>query len=250
MIAGLKATREAYAAYDEGRKALEAEDFATAERHAQEAARLVPNEAIFDGLLGEIDYRQDRYTDAVRHFDAAIAEDDGFFYHSLGKGLSHLRLEQWDAAEASLMASATLLPTSGAYYGLGVCAEQRGDLAAAIENYRQAAGSSDAAGQAALAALVRLDLPQNPGQYLSVRTGLDGAGQLVIELGNPTPVSVADVGVRVRYQDQQGAVQELRRVAEGPFAANASQRFATGLGPFASPNAYEVTLDSARVVAQ
>jgi hypothetical protein len=97
---------------------------------------------------------------------------------------------------------------------------------------------------------VRLDLPQNPGQYLSVRTGLDGAGQLVIELGNPTPVSVADVGVRVRYQDQQGAVQELRRVAEGPFAANASQRFSTGLGPFASPNAYEVTLDSARVVAQ
>jgi predicted Zn-dependent protease len=250
MTAGLQATREAYAAYDDGRKALEAEDFAAAERNAQQAARLVSDEAIFDGLLGEIDYRQERYADAVRHFDAAIAKDDGFFYHSLGKGLSHLRLEQWSAAETSLTTSAALLPTSGAYYGLGVCAEQRGDIAAAIENYRQAAGSQDAAGQAALAALVRLDLPRNPGEYLSVRTGLDGSGLLVIELGNPTPVSVADVGVRVRYQDQQGAVQELRRVAAGPFAAHASQQFSTGLGPFPSPNAYEVTLDSARVVAQ
>jgi predicted Zn-dependent protease len=250
MTAGLEATREAYVAYDEGREALEAENFAAAERHAQQAARLVPDEAIFDGLLGEIDYRQERYADAVRHFDAALAKDDGFFYHSLGKGLSHLRLEQWSAAETSLTTSAALLPTSGAYYGLGVCAEQRGDIAAAIENYRQAAGSQDAAGQAALAALVRLDLPRNPGEYLSVRSGLDSSGLLVIELANPTPVSVADVGVRVRYQDPQGAVREMRRVAAGPFAANASQRFSTGLGPFASPNSYEVTLDSARVVNQ
>jgi hypothetical protein len=45
-------------------------------------------------------------------------------------------------------------------------------------------------------------------------------------------------------------MQEQRRVAAGPFAANASQRFSTGLGPFASSNAYEVTLDSARVVTQ
>jgi predicted Zn-dependent protease len=248
-IAGLKSTREAYAAYDDAREALEAEDFATAERLGQEAARLVPDEAIFDGLLGEIDYRQERYADAVRHFDAALADDDSFFHPSLGKGLSHLRLEQWDAAEASLTTSAALLPTSGAYYGLGVCAEHRGDIPAAIEKYRVAAGSSDAAGQAALAALVRLDLPQNPGQYIAVRTGLDGSGKLVIELANPTSVSVADIGVRIRYQDQQGAVQELRRVVAGPFAPNASQRFATGLGPFASANAYEVTLDSARIAS-
>ena len=246
-VAGLKATQEAYTAYDDGRKALAAEDFATAERLAQQAARLVPHEAIFDGLLGEIDYRQKRYADAVRHFDAAIAEDDGFFYHSLGKGLAHLRLEQWDAAEMSLTASAQLLPTSGAYYGLGVVAEERGDTPRAIENYRQAAGSSDSAGQAAQAALVRLDLPQNPGQYITVRTGLDGSGQLVVEIANPTGVSVADIGVLVRYRDQQGAVRELRRVVPGPFAPNASQRFATGLGPFASPDSYEVTLESARV---
>jgi hypothetical protein len=83
-----------------------------------------------------------------------------------------------------------------------------------------------------------------------VRTGLDGSGLLVIELANPTTVSVADVGLRVRYQDQQGAVRELRRVVAGPFAPNASQRFATGLGPFTSANAYQVTIDSARVVSQ
>jgi hypothetical protein len=63
-------------------------------------------------------------------------------------------------------------------------------------------------------------------------------------------VTVADVGLRVRYQDPQGAVREASRVVAGPFAPNATQRLATGLGPFPSTNAYEVTLESARVVTQ
>jgi predicted Zn-dependent protease len=249
-VKGLLETREAYVTYDEGREALAAGDLESAERLAQEAARLVPDEAAFEGLLGEVAYRESRFADAVGHFDKALAADDGFFFNSLGKGMAHLQLNQWDEAQASLAKSAELLPTSGAYYGMGLAAEQQGNTAAAVENYRQAAGSQDGAGQAAQAGLARLDLAQNPGQYLSVRTGLDASGLLVIELGNPTTVTVADVGLRVRYQDPQGAVREASRVVAGPFAPNATQRLATGLGPFPSTNAYEVTLESARVVTQ
>jgi predicted Zn-dependent protease len=163
-VKGLLDTREAYETYDEGREALAAGDFAAAERLAQQAARLVPDEAAFEGLLGEIDYRQDRFADAIGHFDKALAADDGFFFNSLGKGMSHLRLNQWNQAQTSLAKSAQLLPTSGAFYGMGLAAEQQGNLTAAVENYRQAAGSQDGAGQAAQAALVRLEQAQNPAQ--------------------------------------------------------------------------------------
>jgi hypothetical protein len=36
----------------------------------------------------------------------------------------------------------------------------------------------------------------------------------------------------------------------GPLAAGATQRLATGLGPFTTPDSYEVTIDAARIVTQ
>src|SRR5690606_1525380 len=101
------------------------------------------------------------------------------------------------------------------------------------------------AGQAARDAAVRLDLPQNPARYLSVRTGLDAQGQLLIEVANPTGVEAADVALTVRYAAEGALRQSSHRVPR--LAAGASQRIATGLGPFASANAYEVTIARARL---
>jgi beta-barrel assembly-enhancing protease len=125
-------------------------------------------------------------------------------------------------------------------------AEQRGDRQAALEYYMQAAGSNSPAGQAAEEATVRLDLPNNPGRYLQARGGLDNAGQLIVEVANPTRVGVRDVVVAVRYADSQGAIRELgRRINDLP--AGQSTRFATGLGPFTSSQQFEVGVAGARV---
>ena len=93
---------------------------------------------------------------------------------------------------------------------------------------------------------MRLDLPNNPGKYIQARGGLDNSGQLVVEVANPTRVTVTDIVVTVRYADAQGAIRELgRRVAQLP--PGQGTRIATGLGPFTSTNQFEVGVTDANV---
>jgi beta-barrel assembly-enhancing protease len=246
-IAGLIALRPAYESYDAGRAALAERRFDDAERLAGEALRLLPGEAQFHALRGDVDLAQQRYDAAAAHYRDAIARHDGFFYYHLQKGLAHQRLRQWDSAESDIERSIALLPTADGYFALGAIAEQRGDRAAALERYGLAAASDSPAGQAAQDATVRLDLPQNPGQYLGVRAALDSDGRLIVEVTNPTRIAVADVVVSVRYVDADGATRQQSRALPGRLAPGAAQRAATGLGPFTSPQAYQVAIAAARV---
>ncbi len=246
--ATLRQRQPAYDAYDKGRAALAENKVADAERFAQDAARLLPAEAQFHALLGDVALQQKRYDEAARHFGDAVGRNDRFFYYHLQKGIAHRQLRQWDPARAELERSVQLLPTADAYYALGAVAEQRGDRAAALENYGRAAQSEGAAGQSAQNATVRLDLPTNPGKYLAARGTLDGNGQLILEVGNPTRVPVADVLVTVRYTDAQSAVREQSRQLTGQLPPGQALRQATGLGPFTSTAAFAVTVTAARVL--
>jgi len=248
--ANLRQRAPAYTAYDDARKALNDKKPAEAERLAQQAVKLFPGEAQFHGLLGDVDLSQKHYDEATKHYDDAIARNDHFFYYHLQKGLALRQLRQWDGASSELQSSIELLPTAEAHYALGTIAEQRGDRAAALEHYAHAAQSGDEAGAAAQDATVRLDLPANPGKYLAVRSGLDERAQLIVDLANPTRVTVADVTVAVRYADAQGAVQEITRRFTGELGPGAGSRWATGLGPFTSSEAYQVAIAAARVVSK
>jgi predicted Zn-dependent protease len=244
--AHLREREPAYDAYDKGRAALADDRASEAERAAQEALRLLPAEPNIHALLGDIDLKERRYSDAIRHYDDAIERDPNFFYYHLQQGLAYRQLRQWEDARAELESSVRLLPTADAVYALGTIAEQRGDRQAALEYYMQAAGADGPAGQAAAEATVRLDLPSNPGKYIQARGGIDNSGQLVVEVANPTRVPVTDVLVGIRYADSQGAVRELgRRINELP--PGQAMRFATGLGPFSSPQQFEVGVTGARV---
>jgi predicted Zn-dependent protease len=245
--AALRQRQPAYAAYGDAQEALAADRHADAERLAQEAVRLLPAEAHFHALLGDIDADQRRYEAAVQHYNDAIGRNDQFFYYHLQKGLAHRQLRDWQASRTALETSVRLLPTADALYALGTIAEQQGDRAGALELYARAAGSSSPAGQAAQEATVRLDLPANPGKYLQARGGLDNAGQLIVEVANPTTVAVQDVLIAVRYADAQGAIRELgRRI--GRLSAGEAVRVATGLGPFSSTAQFQVGVADARVV--
>ncbi len=245
--APLRQRQPAYDAYDKGRAALADNKVADAERFAQEAMKLLPAEAQFHALLGDIALQQKRYDEAARYFGDAVGRNDRFFYYHLQKGISHRQLRQWDPARAELERSVQLLPTADAYLALGAVAEQRGDRAAALANYARAAQSEGAAGQSAQDATARLDLPTNPGKYLAARGSLDGNGQLIVEVGNPTRILVADVLVTVRYTDAQGAVRDESRQLAGQLPAGQALRQAVGLGPFASTAAFEVKVTAARV---
>jgi predicted Zn-dependent protease len=245
-MALLRERQPAYDAYDEGREALADDRTREAERAAQEALRLLPQEANIHALLGDIDAHERRYADAARHYTDAIERNDDFFYYHLQKGLAHQQLRDWEEARVELETSVNLLPTADAVYALGTLAERRGDRQAALEYYAQAASSNSPAGQAAEEAAVRLDLPNNPGNYVQARGGLDNSGQLIVEVANPTRVSLTDVVVAVRYADSQGRIREVgRRVNDLP--PGQATRFATGLGPFTSSQQFQVGVAGARV---
>jgi predicted Zn-dependent protease len=243
----LRQRQPAYKAYDDGRAAFADEKYTEAERLAQEAVRLLPAEADFHGLLGDIDAAERRHAEAVRHYSDALSRNDQFFYFHLQKGLTHRQLRQWNEAQAALETSVKLLPTADAYYALGTLAEQRGERALALEHYEIAASSSSPAGQAAQDATVRLDLPSNPGKYIQTRSGLDNTGYLIVEVGNPTRVGVVDVVVAVRFVDAQGVVRELTR-GIGQLPPGQAVRIATGLGPFSSTEQFQVGVARARII--
>ena len=95
-------------------------------------------------------------------------------------------------------------------------------------------------------AVVRLDMPNNPGAYLQIASGLNNNGRLEIRLGNPTSLAVADIGLLIRFADGRGALQTRRLSLDGTLPAGETQQFSTRLGPFPSEQAYEVVIERAR----
>ncbi|MGH8197910.1 MAG: M48 family metalloprotease [Steroidobacteraceae bacterium] len=241
-------TKPAYDAYDEGRKALSKKQGDTALARAEQAIKLVPGEGHFHALKGDAYLIQKQYPAATQAYTDAIARNDGFFYYHLQRGLIAERQRQDDAARRDLETSLKLLPTGAAYYALGNIATRARNVEAAKQYYAAASGSQGEIGQAATQALMRLDLPQNPGKYLRAQAALDPRRMLVVAIGNPTQVPVTGLAVAIQYVDANGHMRQLRRNVNGTLAPGQQLQFATGLGPFQSAEQYRVALASARVI--
>ena len=120
---------------------------------------------------------------------------------------------------------------------LGRIAERTGRADEAKQHYAQASQSDSQVGRAAALALVRLDLPANPGQYVLTRLQVDDRGMIGVAVGNNSPVALKDVQIVVGVLDptgfrvQQAQPFELRQ----PLAPGTSTIVATGLGPITDP---------------
>jgi len=239
--------KPAYDSYDEGRKALSQKNADAALAKAEQAIKLVPGEAHFYALLGDGFLVQKKYPQATQAYTDAIARNDGFFYYYLQRGLIANKERHDVQAKADLEASVKLLPTGGAYYALGNIASRANDVSAAKKYYSAAAGSEGEIGQAATRELMKLDLPENPGKYIRTQGALDGAGMLVVAVGNPTSVPVTGISIAIQYVDAQGQTREVQRKLSGTLAAGQQSQVSTGLGPFQSAEQYRVALASARI---
>ncbi len=249
-MAGLYRNKPAYDAYDEGRKALSENRSKEALALAGKAISIEPREGHFYALQGDALLEQKRYQEARGAFTTAIERNQQFFYYPLQRGLISLQLKDRASARADLEASVGLLPTAMAYHGLGIISEGAGNLDLARQYYKNAAGSQSEVGQRAYRSLLRLDLPNNPGEYLQMRTGLDNKGYLIVEIANPTPATVGKLVLAVRFADSNGRVQQVSRNLRGRIGPQQRGQFSTGLGPFGSPQAYQAALISAAVADQ
>ncbi len=248
-LARVIAQKPAYEAYDEGRKALAENRPEEAERLARKAIKLEPRESHFYALQGDIDLQAKRYDEAVKHFSAAQGRNDRFFYYPLQRGLANKTLGRIDSAESDLKTSVEMLPTANAYHALGEIAERRGNAEQAKQYYAAAASNSSGAGQAAQDALVRLDMPTNPGRYMRLESGIDAQGQMIVQLTNTTRQQVGGIQLVIDYVDSGGQVRQVVRQFRGILPPGQGQRIATGLGPFQSTDSFRVRIAQAAVAA-
>ncbi len=252
-LAPLKRNQPAYEAYDKGIEAIKKGDAAKAESLAREALSIEPREAKFHALLGDAAMHRKQVPDAIGHYTAAIERNPGYFRPVLKRGLALDSVGEIERAAVDLERSIELLPTAPAFYTLGNIASRRGQRSRAIELYRQAASSDSDVGRAATVELVRLDLANNPEQYIRTRVGADDKGAVLIAVANATPAVIADIQLEVVVLDPTGrqivAREPLR--LHGRLGPNEQEVLRTGLGPVSDAsqlNRVRVQVRGARVL--
>ncbi|NDY96116.1 M48 family metalloprotease [Wenzhouxiangella limi] len=156
MIARLEALQPAYEAHDEGRESLADGDFQTALQQAEKALAMEDGEALFHSLKGDALASMDRNEEAEQAYSQALAQDQGWFYHHLRRGMVREQLGDYARARSDLQASIERLPTAQGHLFLGNAERALGNRELAIENYRIAARSEDDAGQRARRALTEM----------------------------------------------------------------------------------------------
>jgi predicted Zn-dependent protease len=241
------AVEPAYDAYDEGRKALADEKPDLAIDQANKAIGLLPEEAHFYSLRGDARIVKRQHDMALTNFNSAVRRRDDFFYYYLQRGLIQEELGHDDLAEADLKISIEMLPTAPAHYALGRIAARRGDKATAIEHYELVAGGQGEVAQAASADLVRLDIADNPSNYVLKRCDPDSGGKLVVSVKNNTSVQIMDVRIAVQYTDSTGIRQRLDQSISGRIGPGKIASINTGLGPYTAGSQCPATVIAARV---
>lgn len=198
--------KPAYDKYDKAIAAARKKEYSQARQLADEAVKLYPKEARFHQALGEIALAEKDHTKAIGYYDKAIQLDPGYFGPYLGGGVAQYRAGNKEKAEQLLSKSAELLPTAPAAYFLGEIAKGRGDTQRAVKYYQAAATSQSEIGQAAAGELVRMDLPQNPGNYVATTGQLDGNGRVILVVQNRAPIGLEDIRVTPVLVDAAGRI--------------------------------------------
>ncbi len=220
-------------AYDKHDKALEAarkKDYATARQLATEAAALVPKEGRFQQTLGEIALSEKDDKKAITYYEKAIQLDPDYFGSYLGAGVAQYRAGNKTKAEELLTRSSKLLPTAPAAYYLGELAKGRGDNQKAMQFYQAAASSQSEVGEAAAGELVRMDLPQNPGNYVAAGGQLDASGRVVLVVQNRAPIKLSDIRVTPVLVNAGGQIVSTGATVRIPQALEAGQQAAVDAG--------------------
>lgn len=202
----LRQTKPAYDKYDEALAAARKKDFSTARSLANEAVKALPREARFHELLGEIELAEKKPQAALAHYQKAIELNPSYFGSYLGAGVAQFQAGNKQKAEEWLTKSSQLLPTAPAAYYLGSIARERGDRNGAMEHFRAAASSNSQIGQMAATEFVRMDLPQNPSNYIATAGQFDAAGRPLLVIQNKSPVALTDIQVTPVLVDATGRV--------------------------------------------
>ena len=224
MIAYVERVKPAYEAYDEAGKALSEKNLDLAQEKLDRALAVEPREALFMAMQGDILVQQDRSKAALTWYDRAIRANEALFYPHLRKGQAAYKQGQGGAARRSLERSLELLPTAEAHYLLGRLDLDAGSRTAALEHFRTAAQSQSDSGKRAQAELVRLDLPQNPGNYVPTQAAQDKDGYIWVQFGNRSTLPLRDIQLSYAWVDDTGRTRQDTMRYRGPLGGGQQDR--------------------------
>lgn len=207
-LAPLRKIEPAYDKFEQALASARKKDLAGAQSLVQEAIRIEPREGRFHEFLGELQLAQKQPQQAIPHYQKAIDLNPDYFGSYLGAGVAQYETGNKAKAEEWLTKSIDLLPTAPAAYYLGAIARDRGDRARAMEYFRAAAGSNSGIGQRAAAEFIRMDLPQNPGNYVAAQGQFDAQGRLVVVVQNRSPAPLSGIQVTPVLVDGAGRIAQ------------------------------------------
>jgi beta-barrel assembly-enhancing protease len=207
-MAYLHSVAPAYAAFDRARFLMKENNPDSALKALRQATAIEPKEARFYGAMGDVYLNQKSYKQASRAYSDALQRDPGYYEYYLGRGLTYARLGNNSAAKSDLSRSNELLPTATAMAELGHLSLAGGDTAGAKKYYEVAMGAGGELGQQARLAFVKLDLPENPANYLPAQASISN-GVLSATISNQSgmPLRNADVEFSAKINGEM-----LRRV--------------------------------------
>ena len=210
-MAPLLAIKPAYDKADEALALARKDDLGAARKLAAEAARLVPAEARFPQLQGDIALAQKEPGQALNYYEKSIALDDNYFASYLGAGTARYKLKIDDRGRAYLEQSTRLLPTAPAYYYLGEIARDNGNRQKALEYFKVAASSKSDLGQQAALEYARLDFAQDGTKYIAAGVQMDARGNLMVVVENRAPFAVTGILVTPVLLDNNGRIEQQGR---------------------------------------
>jgi hypothetical protein len=103
------------------------------------------------------------------------------------------------------------LPTPQAYNALGNISKRQGDTNKAREYYAAASKGSGSASETALDSLIKIDLAQDPGSYITLRYSGSLNRILQIEMTNRAPRAFKNISLSIRYVDENGNIRTVRK---------------------------------------
>lgn len=230
-ISQLKRDQPAYAAYDNGRKALQDKDYSGALSFANNAISAQPQESIFHELKGLSLEGSKNQPGALAAYNQAIKLNNRLFSHYLHRGLLKQAMGDNKGAEADLTASKNLLPTQAAANALGKASFAQGKTDQAVANLQESAQAGGILGQQSRLLLEEIELPKNPAKYIPTKLGLDSNGYLTVIIANRASVSVAKPMVEILHYDGQWRSAKQFTVEQSIASGKQTAAINTGIGP-------------------
>ncbi|MEZ5458595.1 MAG: M48 family metalloprotease [Steroidobacteraceae bacterium] len=250
----LRAMQPAYDKADAALAAANAKDLPRARALAAEAVRLLPREARFHQLQGDLALAAKETQAASAFYEKSMQLDPDYFGPWLGGGIAAYRGGDRARAEQWLRRSAELLPTAPALYYLGSIARDSGRMDEALGFFRNAAASNSEIGRQAATDYAVLDMPRNPANYVATAAQLDARGTLVAIIENRSPVAIAELVLTPVVLDAAGRVVEQGRALRHTRQLPAGERTAidTGVGPMTAEalQRVRIRIDSARPLSR